>query len=145
MNPSAVMYRKILVALEATPTDRAIVDHIKVLAKHLESHLILLHVATGWAARRYGADAVSPEIHDDRTYLGQIRDEFRGAGISVEAELAYGEPAEEIVRCATERECDLIAMSTHGHKFIADVFLGHTAHRVQHDVHIPVLLLRAKK
>jgi nucleotide-binding universal stress UspA family protein len=35
-------------------------------------------------------------------------------------------------------------MSTHGHKFLADIFLGTTANRVQHAVSVPVLLLRAK-
>ena len=43
-----------------------------------------------------------------------------------------------------EKGCDLIAMSTHGHKFLADLFLGQTAHHVQHNVEVPVLLLRAK-
>jgi nucleotide-binding universal stress UspA family protein len=42
-----------------------------------------------------------------------------------------------------ERGCDLVAMSTHGHRFLADLFLGTTANRVQHRVNVPVLLLRA--
>jgi nucleotide-binding universal stress UspA family protein len=36
-------------------------------------------------------------------------------------------------------------MSTHGHHFIADLFLGTTARRVRHNVTVPVLLLRAPK
>jgi hypothetical protein len=35
-------------------------------------------------------------------------------------------------------------MSTHGHKFVADLVLGTTAIRVQHGISVPVLLLRAK-
>jgi nucleotide-binding universal stress UspA family protein len=35
-------------------------------------------------------------------------------------------------------------MSTHGHQFIADMVLGTTASRVQHQISVPVLLLRAK-
>lgn len=34
-------------------------------------------------------------------------------------------------------------MSTHGHRFLADLFLGTTAVRVQHRISVPVLLLRA--
>jgi len=138
------MYKTILVTLEGTPTDRAIIEHVKVLAKLAQSRVVLLHVADGWAARTYGKDAVSPEIREDTAYLKTVRKEFDAEGISSEAELAYGDPVTEIVKWVEEKGCDLIAMSTHGHRFIADIFLGTTASRVQHSVSVPVLLLRAK-
>lgn len=138
------MYNKILVTLDATSTDRAIVEHVKDLAKLMHSRVVLLHVADGWAARTYGPDAVSPEITEDTAYLKRIRMELEEAGISAEAELAYGDPVKEIVRWVKQKGCDLIAMSTHGHRFLADVFMGTTAHRVQHKVKVPVLLLRAR-
>jgi len=53
------MYDKILVTLDGTPTDRAIIEHVKHLAKLAHSRVVLLHVADGWAARTYGPDAVS--------------------------------------------------------------------------------------
>ena len=138
------MYETILVTLDGTPTDRAIIEHIKQLAKLAHSRLVLLHVADGWAARTYGRDAVSREITEDTAYLEKIRTEFESAGISTQAELAYGDPANEIIKWVKEKGCDLVAMSTHGHKFLADVFLGTTANRVQHNISAPVLLLRAK-
>ena len=130
--------------LDGTPTDRAIVEHVKQLAELAQSHLVLLHVADGWAARTYGPDAVSPEISEDTAYLESVRSEFQSVGIPAEAELAYGEPAKEIVKWVQQKGCDLVAMSTHGHRFLADIFLGTTASRVQHSVSVPVLLLRAK-
>jgi nucleotide-binding universal stress UspA family protein len=138
------MYEKILVTVDGTPTDRAIIEHIKDLAKVLGSRLVLLHVADGWAARTYGRDAVSPEIRDDTQYLETVRSEFQRAGIAAEAELAYGDPAKEIVRWVQQKGCDLVAMSTHGHRLLADIFLGNTASQVQHRISVPVLLLRAK-
>jgi nucleotide-binding universal stress UspA family protein len=138
------MYETILVTLDGTPTDRAIIDHIKQLAKLAHSRLVLLHVADGWAARTYGPDAVSPEIAEDTAYLEKIRAEFQSAGIPTEAELAYGEPANQIIQWVQRKGCDLVAMSTHGHRFLADVFLGATATRVRHNIDVPVLLLRAK-
>jgi len=138
------MYNKILVTLEATPTDRAIIDHVKELARFMQSRIVLLHVADGWAARRYGPDAVSPEITEDTTYLEKVRAEFQGSGLSADAELAYGDPVEEIVRWVQEKGCDLVAMSTHGHRLLGDIVFGTTAIRVQHRVSVPVLLLRAK-
>ena len=138
------MYDTILVTLDGTPSDRAIIEHIKQLAHLANSRLVLLHVADGWAARTYGSEAVSPEITADTAYLKDVRDEFQAAGIPAESELAYGDPAREIIRWVEEKGCDLVAMSTHGHRFLADLFLGTTASRVQHRISIPVLLLRAK-
>jgi nucleotide-binding universal stress UspA family protein len=138
------MYETILVTLDGTPSDRAIIEHIKQLAKLANSRLVLLHVADGWAARTYGPDAVSPEITEDTAYLEKVRAEFQAAAIPVQAELAYGEPAAEIIKWVKQKGCDLVAMSTHGHRFLADVFLGTTATRVQHNISAPVLLLRAK-
>jgi len=138
------MYKTILVTLDGTATDRAIIDHIKQLAHLAQSRVVLLHVADGWAARTYGPDAVSPEISEDTAYLNKVRTEFQAAGISTDAELAYGDPAKEIIRWIQQKGCDLVAMSTHGHRFIADLFLGTTATRVQHSISVPVLLLRAK-
>jgi len=138
------MYDIILVTLDGTPSDRAIIEHVKQLAKLAHSRLMLLHVATGWAARNYGPAAGSPEIAEDSAYLEKVRAEFQSVGISAQAELAYGEPANEIIKWVRQKGCDLVAMSTHGHRFLADVFLGTTASRVQHSISAPVLLLRAK-
>ncbi len=138
------MYQTILVTLDGTPTDRAIVEHIKPLAKLAGSRLVLLHVADGWAARTYGPDAVSPEITEDTAYLRQVQAEFAAAGVPAEVELAYGEPVTEIVRWVQQKGCDLVAMSTHGHRLLGDIFRGTTANRVQHNISVPVLLLRAK-
>jgi nucleotide-binding universal stress UspA family protein len=138
------MYGKILVTLDGTETDRAIIEHVKQLARLAHSRLVLLHVADGWAARTYGRDAVSREISEDTKYLEKIRAEFQASGISAEAELAFGEPATEIIKWVQEKGCDLVAMSTHGHRFLADVFLGATATRVRHSIDVPVLLLKAR-
>ena len=138
------MYKTILVTLDGTPTDRAIIGHVKQLAKLAQGRVVLLHVADGWAARTYGPDAISPEITEDTAYLEKVRAEFQSFGISTDAELAYGEPVTEIVKWVRQKGCDLVAMSTHGHRFLADLFLGTTASRVQHRISVPVLLLLAK-
>jgi nucleotide-binding universal stress UspA family protein len=137
------MYDCILVTLDATPTDRAIIEHIKRLAKVMHSRVVLLHVADGWAARTFGPEAISAEVDEDKAYLEKIRSEFEREGIRAEAELAFGNPATEIVRWVERKGCDLLAMSTHGHRFLADLIFGVTATRVQHNVGVPVLLLRA--
>ena len=139
------MYRKILIALDATEADEAILKHVAGLAHSFDSTLAILHVADGWAARLFGADAVSHEIDEDKAYLEAVRTRLANDGLRVEAELAYGDPADEIVKWVTSRGCDLVAMSTHGHRFISDLLYGSTAEAVRHRVDVPVLLLKARK
>ena len=138
------LYKTILVTLEGTPTDRAIIDHIKVLARSMQSRVVLLHVATGVPAKYHRTDAAGKEVEESKAFLGRVREELSAAGIPTEAQLAYGEPVKEIVNWVQRNGCDLVAMSTHGHQLIADLVLGTTAIRVQHSLSIPVLLLRAK-
>lgn len=138
------MYKTILLTLDGTPTDRAIIDHVKALARLLGSRVVGLHVADGWAARTYGPDATSQEITEDTAYLEQVRQEFEAAGVDAEMELAYGDPGGEIVKWVARRGCDLVAMSTHGHGFLADLVLGSASRHVHHNISVPVLLLRAK-
>ena len=138
------LYKTILVTLEGTPTDRAIIEHIKPLAQAMQSRVVLLHVASGVPAKYHRTDAAGKEVEESKAYLERVRAEFTAAGIPAEAELAYGEPAKEIVKWVKQKGCDLVAMSTHGHQFVADLVLGTTAFKVQHSLSVPVLLLRAK-
>src|SRR5436189_105780 len=125
------MYQTILVTLDATDADRTILEHVRPLAKSFNSRVVLLHVADGWTARTYGAGGVSKEIDEDSAYLAKVQAELQADGIAADAELAYGTPADEIVKWVREKHCDLIAMSTHGHRFLGDLIFGATAHRVQ--------------
>ena len=138
------MYKTILLTLDGTPTDRAIIEHVKPLAKWANSRIVLLHVADGWAARTYGSDAISREITEDTAYLEKVRAEFQSDGIDANSELAYGDPGDEIVKWVEKKGCDLVAMSTHGHGFLADLFLGSASRHVRHSIRVPVLLLRGK-
>jgi nucleotide-binding universal stress UspA family protein len=56
-----------------------------------------------------------------------------------------GEPATEIIKLARAEPVELIAMSTHGHRFISDLLYGSTADKVRHQVDVPVLLLKVRQ
>lgn len=141
------MYQHILIALEHSAADKTILDHIKPLAKLTGARLLLLHVADGWVARNYDLLelADSEEMREDRAYLAARAAELRAEGFTVDHLLALGEPADELVKVAAERGVDLVAMSTHGHRFISDLLHGSTADKVRHQVDVPVLLLKAKQ
>jgi len=139
------MYSKILVALENSKADHALVPHVTELAKRLQSHLLLVHVADGWAARNFDVLklAESEEMRTDRAYLESTDQSLRAAGLSVTVHLALGDPPREILKTAQTEACDLIAMTSHGHRLIGDLLFGSTIHEVRHRSSIPILLVRA--
>jgi len=141
------MYQKILVTLDHSGVDEAILNHIEQLHQYISSEVVLLHVATGWAARHFNELQLkeSEEIREDRGYLARVEARLKKKGITATSFLAMGEPADEIIKFAKEHQCDLIAMSTHGHRFLGDLIYGATATKVRHQVDIPVLLLKASK
>ncbi|HET9358190.1 MAG TPA: universal stress protein [Vicinamibacterales bacterium] len=140
------MYRKILVAVENSGADRTILTHVRQLAALTGAEILLVHVADGWAARHFDQLKLreSEEMKIDRAYLDQLATELRAGSLTVATELAMGDPATELIRLAEERKVDLIAMSTHGHRFFNDLLRGTTVTKVRHVVKIPILLLRAQ-
>lgn len=140
------MYKKILVALENSPADQSLIPHITKLAKILQSKLLLVHVAEGWVARHYNQFGLkeSEEMIKDRQYLENIASQISAEGLNVQTHLALGEPPEEILKIAREEKCDLITMTSHGHRFIADIFLGSTIEEVRHQTEIPLLVIKMK-
>ena len=140
------MYHKILIPLENSKADEAILHHIKPLAKMMGASLLLMHVADGWVARNFERLnlAESEEMKSDRAYLASVAKELEAEGFKVTHVLAMGEPSDEIVKFTRKHKVDLIAMSTHGHRFISDLLYGSTADKVRHLVEVPVLLLKAR-
>jgi nucleotide-binding universal stress UspA family protein len=140
------MYHKILIPLENSKADQAILRHIRPLARLHGASLLLMHVADGWVARNFEQLnlAESEEMKTDRVYLESVARVLEAEGFKVSHVLAMGEPSDEIVKFTRKHKVDLIAMSTHGHRFVSDLLYGSTADKVRHLVDVPVLLLKAK-
>ena len=124
------MYHKILVALENSRADKSLLPHVAELAKRLHSRLLLVHVADGWVARNFNQLklAESEEMKIDRSYLEATATRLRDGGLEVSTHLALGDPPTEIIKTAEREKCDLIAMTTHGHRLLGDLIYGSTIH-----------------
>ncbi len=140
------MYKHILIPLENSSADETILTHIRPLARIAGAKLLLVHVADGWVARNFNQLqlAESEEMKQDGAYLEKRVRELTAEGFSCDAVLALGEPSDEIVKLAREKNVDLIAMTTHGHRFITDILYGATVDKVRHEVEVPVLLLKVQ-
>jgi nucleotide-binding universal stress UspA family protein len=140
------LYSRILVPLEHSAYDAAILAHVRPLARLCGASLVLIHVADGWVARNIAQVPLreSEEMRRDREYLEALCQELCGEGLTAEAVLGHGDPADEILATVARERCDLIAMATHGHRFLADVVYGSVAEAVRHRAAVPVLLVRGQ-
>lgn len=141
------MYRKILVALENGAADKTLLPHVKELALRLDSELVLVHVAEGFAARHFDQLKLkeSEEMMEDRAYLEREAEALRAEGLSVETVLALGNPPQGILKAAEAGQCDLIAMGGHGHRLLGDIVHGSTIYGVRHGSSVPVLVVPSRK
>lgn len=138
------MYKRILVPVENSEYDAAILEHVSRLAKLCGSSVVIIHVSDGWVARNIRQLDLreSEEMKEDLAYIERLAASLQEQGLVAEAVLASGEPGQEISAAAEREKCDLIAMSTHGHKFLNDLLRGSVANAVRHSSTIPVLLVR---
>lgn len=141
---ACLVYTRILVPLENSKTDEASLAHVRRLARHCGASIVLIHVADGFAARNIDALKLreSEEMKKDRDYLDVLCATLTNEGFSCEAILANGEPAGEIAAAALREQCDLIAMGTHGHRFMKDLLYGSVANELRHQTMVPVLMVR---
>jgi nucleotide-binding universal stress UspA family protein len=139
------MYTHILVAIENSEADRAVLEHIEQLARLTGARLLLVHVADGWVARNFEDLKLreSEEIREDRAYLEKLCAGLQARGFNARARLEMGDPVTQLVKVAADERVDLIALSTHGHRFFNDLLRGSTADRLRHGVTMPVLMVRA--
>jgi nucleotide-binding universal stress UspA family protein len=140
------VFKKILVALDHSKADAALLPMVKELARLTGAEILLLHVSTGWAAQ-WREDlnlADSREMQEDRDFLNGIGAELLRDGYQARTYHACGQPATEILRVAQAEQCDLIAMTTHGHRLISDLVHGTTITKVRHESAIPIFLVKAE-
>ena len=142
------MYRKILVALDTTASDAALLTHAAALAGAHRSELLLLHVADGWVARNFDQLnlAGSQEMKEDWKYLEDTATRLRAeTGLTVGTRLGLGSPTNQILAAAESEKVDLIAMASHGHRLVGDIIHGSTIDAVRHRATVPIIVVPAKR
>lgn len=78
-------------------------------------------------------------------YLDSVIEPLSKSGIPIEAQITYGDTADEILKAAAFVQADLIVMASHGLGGLSHLIPGSVATRIAQSTHIPLLLVRAKK
>ncbi|MCD6122392.1 MAG: universal stress protein [Spirochaetales bacterium] len=130
------MYKNILLLLDCSPVDRVIVNHIKELAKYHKSRVHLFHVVHAHTLDQERAMTV-----EVKECFSEVLSVFEKEKINVDYSIVEGEPAEEVLKKATEPVWDLIALATHGHKIFGDFIYGSVSDVLKHKANKPLLLI----
>jgi manganese transport protein len=142
------MYRKILIALDTTPSDQELLPHIAALATSMKSELLLVHIADGWVARNFDQLnlAESEEMREDWNYLEETAARLRTeTNLTVTTRLGLGNPPNQILKVAETEQVDLIALASHGHQLLGDIIHGSTIDAVRHKARVPIIVVPAKQ
>ena len=142
------MYHKILVALDTSTSDQELLPAITALATLMQSELLLVHVADGWAARNFDQLnlAESEEMRQDISYLETTAAKLRAdTDLTVSIRLVLGEPPVQLLKVADEEHVGLIALASHGHRLIGDILHGSTIDSLRHKAAVPLFIVPPKR
>ena len=130
------VYKKILVAMDCSSVDDAIIEHVSALAIQNHAEVYLIHVVH---SHTLDQDRV---LHaQTEATLNNRRDALQARGIAAHILIRSGEPDEEILAEIEKNGYDLVAMATHGHTFVGDLLFGSVSRTLKHKISIPLLLI----
>jgi nucleotide-binding universal stress UspA family protein len=137
------MYDTIVVAVDGSDCAARAASVAGDLAEAFGGEVVVVHLAETIAAWTTAYEAETPEE------AGGIADRavrsLKDRGVSARGEVytaVRGAVAHRIVELADAAGADLIVMGSRGLSDIAGLLLGSVAHRVLHQAHVPVLIVK---
>jgi nucleotide-binding universal stress UspA family protein len=130
------VYSKILVTMDCSSVDDAIVEHVSAIALQNNAQVVLLHVVHSHTLDQHRVLREQAEAS-----LKSQHKILQDHGIDARIIIRSGEPDTEILAEIEEADYDLVAMATHGHTFIGDILFGSVSHTLKHRICIPLLLI----
>jgi universal stress protein A len=130
-------YRNILVALDGSASDDALIAQVSALAAPLGAKVHLLHVA-----HSHTLDQERTLREQAAEFLERHRAVMEQQGIVVDVLVISGEPDREILREIEERQYDMLALAAHGHSLLGRILFGSVSRSLRNKITIPLLLVK---
>lgn len=136
------MYDNILLPTDGSEGMEIVIEHAQELAKIHDATLHTLYVANTASLSDLPMESSWEGVNSALQQQGEraidlVEDAV--AGLSIETEIVEGSPSKEIVSYASENDCDVIVMGTHGRSGVDRLLLGSVAERVVRSAPVPVL------
>jgi len=140
---------KILLPVDGSESALRAVDHLIAHGAWFrdvpEVHLLHVHapIPIGRVQAHIGKETLQAYyLEESQALLIEAQKKLDAAGRFHTTHIHVGQPAEVIVKMASDLGCDLIVMGTHGRSGIAGLVMGSVANRVLHLATCPVLLVK---
>ncbi|MCF8109111.1 MAG: universal stress protein [Desulfohalobiaceae bacterium] len=145
------MYTKILVPLDGSSRAEQMLPHVRELAKHCQSKILLFKVLEA-PSKVPDANVVHPVPDEEEAralqqraeaYLADVADRLRQDSLAVQSRLGSGPVVEAILNAAVQEGADLVAFASHGRSGLSRVFYGSVAAGLLQRIDRPILLIRS--
>ena len=139
---------KILLPVDGSDnSDKAVVDFMSMINWYKEPpevHLLTVQTPLSGNISSYISATDIKQYHQEEGLksLENARKLLNQAGVSYQYHITVGDPAEMIVRFATEQKYDQIVMGPRGKGNIEGLLLGSVTNKVMQSALIPVLLVK---
>lgn len=134
-------FKKIVVALDFSKTDRKVINYATQLAT-TESTIILVHIVESASAKYTGERTNDEESLSDLKRLEQYAEIIRPLFNETKIELGYNNRINSIAEICKLNQADLLIVGSHGHRGFMDFIFGETINKLRHRVNIPVFIAK---
>ncbi len=129
------MFEKALVPLDGSELSQRILDYGHRLLERPGAEAVLLRVLPAKAA-----PGSAPSEAEATRHLELAAARLRAIGVRVQTRVRAGDPAEQILECASAEACTWILMATHGRTGLSRWLRGSVAERVLRAADVPLLV-----
>lgn len=134
------VYGNILVPIDCSAVDDAVIGHVGSLAQQNGARVHLLHVVHAHTLGQNRALHARAE-----RALAAHRQALQQRGLEVVVLIRTGEPDVEVLKQVREGDYDLVAMATHGHSYVGDFLFGSVSRTLKHALRVPLLLVPGRR
>jgi len=140
-------FKTILCGTDFSEASYKALDYGLRFARNAGGKLILGHVIHVPAGDLLGEEAYTLNFEEAEARVGDLleevhRDRLEGYD-KCELRVDIGDPAEQLLTLARERNVDLFIISTHGHSGLSHLVMGSVAEKIIRHASCPVFVVRA--
>lgn len=143
------MFKRLLVPTDGSELSLRAANIAIDMAAALHASVLAVHVVAPFHTISYLGEMLAATeleytqdaVESAERYLAEVRDMATRAGVPCDTMHALeDQPHEVIVRTATDRQCDLIVMGSHGWRGLNRLLLGSETQKVLLTAKVPVLV-----
>jgi nucleotide-binding universal stress UspA family protein len=140
-------FKKILCGTDFSESSYHALDYGLRFARHSDGTLLVVHLFHVPTSELLGEHAYTLNLAEVRNQMQALLDQLHATRLQgypkTELLTDFGDPAQELIRLAGDRDVDLIVTSTHGRSGLSHLIMGSVAEKIIRHAPCPVFVVRA--